>query len=78
MSHFFVEVKASAGKNGKSKLLGLHESTSFQKPDPAYGGDAVLAVNELEYNLLRASRGNIKALKDAIKVLDADFEGEPS
>lgn len=75
MTYYYAEVKTQNGKLYSSKLVGLHDSTSKTKPDPAWGGDAVIPISEIEYLCLKACSGNIRRLKAVVEGFDW-LEGE--
>lgn len=76
MTFYSIEVKRPASGNGKNKIVGLHDSTDRALPEPVWGGNACFHVSEFTYNVLKACKGDIKALTTLVTSLNEWLEGE--
>ena len=78
MTNYYAEVIIPESGNGKSKLVGLHEVSGKQKPDPACGGNECLPITEVAYNLLRATEGSINRIEEVVLNLREWLDGDES
>jgi hypothetical protein len=79
VSYYYAEVILGDIKHGNSehklKIVGLHDSSSRVKPEPAWGGATCVPISELAYKCLSASKGSIQELKYLIETLNENFQG---
>lgn len=77
MNFYFVEVKSSSKPRGKNKIVGFHDTGADKAlPDPLWGGDACYRISRFTYDVLKACRGDIKALIILAASLDEWLEGD--